>query len=273
MQQSDFRLPVADGNAIFVRSFLPEQPPRAIVQLAHGMAEHSARYARFGAALSEHGYGLYANDHRGHGYTVTSSDDLGHYADDDGWDKVVSDQGALFAELKSRHPRTPIFLMGHSMGSYIVRSAATRMGAELAGLVLSGTSHDHAGVYKTFRLAAAAERARLGKRGKSKLLRKLSFDAFNKQFDEPRTSADWLSRDEAEVDKYVADPLCGFECTTQLWWDMFGGLVEIYSPTHIAKLPKQLPIYILRASATRSTIASPRSRSYTWRSRTRSSAM
>lgn len=245
MQQSEFRLPVADSTAIFVRSFLPEQPPRAIIQLSHGMAEHSARYARFAAALCEHGYGVYANDHRGHGQTATRPEDLGHYADEHGWHKVVSDQVELLAEIKSRHANVPVFMMGHSMGSYIVRAAALRIGSELAGLLLSGTNHDHAGLYKTFRLVAAAERARLGKRAKSKLLRKLSFESFNKQIENPRTEADWLSRDPAEVDKYVADPLCGYECSTQLWWDMFGGLIEIFSQARIATLPKQLPIYIL----------------------------
>ena len=241
---SEFRLPVADGTAIFVRSFLPERPPRAIVQISHGMAEHCARYARFAAFLNEHGYGAYANDHRGHGKTVTNSEDLGHFADEDGWNKVVSDQVEILSEIASRHPNVPIFLMGHSMGSYIVRSAATRCGSRLAGLILSGTSHEHAGLYKTYRLAAAAERARLGKRGKSALLRKLSFESFNKQIPNARTDCDWLSRDEAEVDKYKADPLCGFECSTQLWWDLFGGLAEIYSAASVAKLPKLLPIYV-----------------------------
>jgi alpha-beta hydrolase superfamily lysophospholipase len=243
--QSELRLPAADGTAIFVRSFLPEGAPRAVVQISHGMAEHSARYARFASFLNEHGFGAYANDHRGHGQTVSDARELGHFADEQGWEKVVTDQLALLAEIRSRHPGIPVFLMGHSMGSYIARSAATRCGNELAGLVLSGTSHDYAGLYKTFRLVAAAERARLGKRGHSRLLRKLSFESFNKQIENPRTDCDWLSRDAAEVDKYVADSLCGFECTTQLWWDLFGGLAEIYGAESIGKLPKQLPVYIL----------------------------
>lgn len=243
--QSEFRLPVADATAIFVRSFLPEQPPRAIVQISHGMAEHGARYARFASALTERGYGAYASDHRGHGATVSSPDDLGHFADNDGWEKVVSDQVALLIELKSRHPRTPVFLFGHSMGSWIARAAAARVGGQLAGLILSGTSHDAPTVAKGLRVAAAAERARLGKRGKSRLLRKFSFEAFNKSVKNPRTDADWLSRDPLEVDKYLNDPLCGFECSTQLWWDLFGGLSDVYAPAQLARLPRQLPIYVL----------------------------
>jgi alpha-beta hydrolase superfamily lysophospholipase len=95
------------------------------------------------------------------------------------------------------------------------------------------------------RLVAARERLRVGARGKSALLRKMTFEAFNKKIDDPRTTCDWLSRDPFEVDKYLADPLCGFDSSTQLFWDMFGGMIEIFSPSEIDKLPKALPIYIL----------------------------
>lgn len=250
MQQSDFRLaasyPGGDGTSIFVRSFLPDAGvPRAILQIEHGMAEHSARYARFAQALTERGYGAYVPDHRGHGQTATRREDLGHFADEDGWEKVVSDQVALLSEIESRHPKTPVFLMGHSMGSYIARSTALRVAPDLAGLILSGTSHEAPLTVRAARMLAGAERMRLGKRGKSALLRKMTFEAFNKQIDDPRTSCDWLSRDKFEVDKYLADPLCGFESSTQLFWDMFGGMIEIFSQESLEKLPKQLPIYIM----------------------------
>jgi alpha-beta hydrolase superfamily lysophospholipase len=249
MQESDFRLPATypgDSATIFVRTFLPEVAPlRALVQVAHGMAEHSARYARFAKALTEHGYGVYANDHRGHGLTVTRREDLGHFADDNGWEKVIHDQLALTAEIKSRHPGLPVFLMGHSMGSYVARSTALRNASSLAGLILSGTSHDSPFAMRGARLVAAGERLRVGPRGKSALLRKMTFESFNKKIDDPRTTCDWLSRDPFEVDKYLADPLCGFDSSTQLFWDMFGGMVEIFTPSEIDKLPKGLPIYIL----------------------------
>jgi alpha-beta hydrolase superfamily lysophospholipase len=245
MQHSDFRLPAVDGTAIYVRSYLPEQPPRAIVQVSHGMAEHSERYGRFAQALSEHGYGMYANDHRGHGQTASTSAELGHFADRDGWEKVVSDQVALLREIKSRHPHTPLFLLGHSMGSYIARSVALRVARELAGLILSGTSHDAPMIVRAARLLAVAERTRLGRRAPSPLLRALTFDAFNKKIPNPRTECDWLSRDPVEVDKYRADPLCGFTCSTQLFCDMFGGMTEVFDNARLALLPAQLPIYIL----------------------------
>ncbi len=246
MIQSDFRLPAADGAALFVRTFLPAGGnPRALLQIAHGMAEHSARYARFARVLTEHGYGAYVDDHRGHGQTASGREALGHFADEGGWSKVVSDHIALFREIKSRHPDAPVFLMGHSMGSYIVRNAAPRLAPELAGLILSATTHGSLPRLWSTRLLAMAERKRLGRHGKSMLLRIFTFDSFNNTIEDPRTTCDWLSRDPFEVDKYLADPLCGFECTTQLFCDVFEGMVEMCKPGALEKLPKSLPVYIM----------------------------
>jgi alpha-beta hydrolase superfamily lysophospholipase len=249
MQESELRLQAKDGTTLFVRSFLPEGAPKAVVQVVHGMAEHSARYARLARALTEQGYAVYADDHRGHGKTASGRDELGFFGDQDGWEAVVQDQLSILDELKARHPKLSVFLLGHSMGSYIARGAAIRRGSEWAGLLLSGTSHNAPLTYQAARAVAQVERARLGKRGKSPLLRKLSFESFNNKFHDPRTPADWLSRDPAEVDKYVADPLCGYECSTQLWIDVFTGLIEICSAKNIAKLPKRLPIYVMAGEA------------------------
>jgi alpha-beta hydrolase superfamily lysophospholipase len=245
MHASDFRLPARDGIPIFVRTFLPEQPARAILQLVHGMAEHSARYSRLAEALTAQGIGVYANDHRGHGYTAPTPAALGHFADSEGWSKVVDDQVRLTEEIRSRHPKLPIILFGHSMGSYIARGTAIRRGADYKALVLSGTGHDSPAAYKSQRLVVGAERLRQGKTGKSPLISKLTFDAFNRTVRQPRTPCDWLSRDPAEVDKYIEDPLCGFTCSNQLWWDLLTGLAEICTPAEIAKMPRGLPVYVM----------------------------
>jgi alpha-beta hydrolase superfamily lysophospholipase len=209
------------------------------------MAEHSARYARLAKVLTAHGYAVYANDHRGHGKTVSTRQELGHFADENGWELVVGDQLSLLDEIKSRHPDLPVFYYGHSMGSFIARCAVLRRPHGWAGLALSGTSHDGVMMGQTGRALAVIERARVGKRGKSAVLRKSSFERFNNMFPDPRTPCDWLSRDPHEVDKYVADPFCGFECSTQLWYDVFGGIVEMCTPKNLSKLPSTLPVYIM----------------------------
>ena len=260
MKESEFRLPANDGTSLFVRAFLPTPSPKAIVQIVHGMAEHSARYARLAQALTENGYAVYADDHRGHGKTALKREDLGHFADESGWELVVGDQLSLLDEINARHPDVPVFLLGHSLGSYIARGAVIsllarprarfdRRGSGWAALLLSGTSHDAPFNYQASRVLAAAERLRLGRRARSFLLRAFSTDHFNRKIAGPRTPVDWLSRDPAEVDKYVADPLCGFESSTQLWWDVLTGLIEICTPRNIAKLPHDLPVYVLAGEA------------------------
>ena len=192
-----------------------------MVQIAHGLAEHAARYARLAEALTAAGYAVYANDHRGHGRTVKSADDLGFFAERHGWRKCVDDLWQLNRHIAATHPGLPIVLLGHSMGSTLAEQfmGDPDRGNALAGVVLSGANGKPTSLAKIGGAITWAERLRLGARGKSKLVQSLTFDAFNKNFAPARTPFDWLSRDPAEVNKYVADPLCGFSATVQLWLD------------------------------------------------------
>jgi alpha-beta hydrolase superfamily lysophospholipase len=245
MRSSDFTHQASDGKALFVYRFLPDEGTKvkAVVHISHGMAEHAARYARLAESLTAAGYAVYANDHRGHGKTA-STDELGFFAKENGFARVVADLAELVAHEKKEHPGLPVVLFGHSMGSYMVQQFLFEHGSELAGAVLSGSAGKPNLLASAGRLVARAERLRLGERGKSKLLGDLSFGAFNKQFAPTRTRSDWLSRDAAEVDKYVADPLCGFDVTTTLWVDVLDALGAIASPESQARIPKTLPIYV-----------------------------
>ena len=249
MRSSDFTHQASDGKALFVYRFLPDEgtPVKGVVHVSHGMAEHAARYARLAESLTAAGYAVYANDHRGHGKTA-STDELGFFAKEDGFARVVADLAELVAHEKKEHPGLPVVLFGHSMGSYMVQQFLFDHGSELAGAVLSGSAGKPNLLASAGRLVARAERLRLGERGKSKLLGDLSFVAFNKQFAPTRTGFDWLSRDPAEVDKYVADPLCGFDVTTTLWVDVLDALSSNASTESQARIPKTLPIYVFSGS-------------------------
>jgi alpha-beta hydrolase superfamily lysophospholipase len=225
-----------------------EVTPKAIVHIAHGMAEHGARYARPAEALTRAGYIVYADDHRGHGKTAKNPDELGFIAESNGFYRVVKDLVELIAHEKKEHPGLPVVLFGHSMGSFYTQAFLIEHGKEIAGAVLSATSGKPSLLASAGRIVARAERARLGARGKSALLNKLSFDQFNVPFKPNRTAFDWLSRDGAEVDKYIADPLCGFVCTTSLWVDLLDTLAEIADPNRQRLIPKKLPIYVFAGS-------------------------
>jgi alpha-beta hydrolase superfamily lysophospholipase len=209
------------------------------------LAEHGGRYARLAGALNAAGYAVYANDHRGHGRTAANPHDLGFFSATDGWRKCLDDLRSLYRCIVADHPGLPVVLLGHSMGSFLARHYAGEHGDELAGLVLSASDGKPSLLARAGRLIARLERWRLGPRGRSGLIQSLSFGAYNKPFAPARTPADWLSRDSAAVDLYLADPLCGFRPTVQLWIDLLDALGEIAAPSRLALLPKRLPLYVI----------------------------
>jgi alpha-beta hydrolase superfamily lysophospholipase len=243
MPESEFTFRADDGESLFARRWLPAAPPRAIVQIVHGLTEHSARYARLAAALNDAGYGVYAADLRGHGPKAAAAD-RGHFADEGGWDKVVGDLWTLNRRIGADEPGTPIVLLGHSLGSFLGRSFIARHSDALAGVVLSGSSGRPPMIATFGRLIAREERLRLGRRGKSDPVFQMWFGDFNKPFRPARTAFDWLSRDEKEVDAYVADPFCGFPFTTQLAIDVLDALPHATSPASLAAIRKDMPIYV-----------------------------
>ena len=170
---------------------------------------------------------------------------LGHYADTDGWNKVVGDLASLNHHIRQQHPRAPIFLLGHSMGSYIGMAYLMQHSCSLQGAILSGSNYQPLPLYKVAGLIARFERWRLGPTGRSRLIDFLSFGSFNKAFKPNRTGFDWLSRDPAEVDKYVHDPLCGFVCTTQLWCDLMDGFQQITPVHNLAQIDSDLPLLVI----------------------------
>jgi alpha-beta hydrolase superfamily lysophospholipase len=248
MRADTFTFKADDQRELFVYRFRPDgdAPPRAVVHIAHGMSEHAARYARVAGALVGAGYAVYANDHRGHGKTATAGE-LG-WLGADGFRRAVQDLVQLLVFEKGENPGVPAILMGHSMGSYLAQALLIDHGALVRGAVLSGSSGKPSLLASAGRLVARAERARVGPRGTSPLLQALSFDAFNKPFAPNRTAFDWLSRDDAEVDKYIADPLCGFPVSTQLWVDVLDALADISRPARQAKVPRDLGIYVFSGS-------------------------
>jgi alpha-beta hydrolase superfamily lysophospholipase len=244
MAGSEFDFRADDGHSLLGRRWLPEGPPRAVLQIAHGLAEHSARYARLAAALNAAGYAAYANDHRGHGPKAAPAD-LGHFADEGGWDKVVGDLWTFNRLIAAEQPGTPIIFLGHSLGSFLGRGFIAKHSDALAGVALSGSNGRPPAIATLGRIIAREERLRLGRRGKSDPILHMWFGEFNKPFKPARTAFDWLSRDEKEVDAFVADPLCGFPFTTQLAIDVLDALPRVTSRESLAAIRKDLPISVV----------------------------
>jgi len=234
MPTSTLTLSTGDGARLFVYRWLPDAiPAKAIVQVAHGLAEHAGRYARLALALNGAGYAVSAHDLRGHGRSAQAPADLGFFAARDGWRRCLDDLWQVNRRLAADQPGLPILLIGHSMGSLMAQQLISEHGEALAGAVLSGPSGKPSPLAAVGRGIARLERWRLGPKGHSPLLHAFSFGAFNKQFAPARTPFDWLSRDTGEVDKYITDPLCGFAAGTQLWRRRQSSLLPAGSPGEV----------------------------------------
>ena len=247
MHHEAFWLNASDATPLYVNYWFAEQAPKAVVMIAHGMAEHSGRYARLAQVLVAAGFAVYAHDQRGHGKTAEHGV-LGHYADTDGWQKVIGDLASINHYIRQQYPLAPIFLLGHSMGSYIAQAYLMQHSCSLQGAILSGSNYHPPALYRAASLIARFERWRKGPTGRSALMDFLSFGSFNKAFKPNRTASDWLSRDPAEVDKYIQDPLCGFRCTNQYWIDFLAGLQQITPRGSLLQIDNNLPLLLIGGS-------------------------
>lgn len=242
-------LTMSDGHVMHGYRWLPSAPPWATVQIAHGMGEHAARYDRFAGRLTDSGFAVYAQDHRGHGRSATPETwgDMG----EDGWNRTISDAAELRGQIAREHPGLPHALVGHSMGAMLTQQYLARFGEGLDATVLSGSP----GLGAPFQLwlshtIARFEAWRLGPAGHSELLQNMIFGKSNEPFDgDGATGFEWLSRDAVEVQKYVDDPACGFVLRAGSLAGLMAGAREARRKRTVEKIPAELPVYVFSGSA------------------------
>ncbi len=248
MRTQELDLKAADGKRIAAYLWSPEKGAKAVVQIVHGMAEHAKRYAPLAEVLTGAGYAVIAHDQRGHGRTMEGPGEQGHFADRDGWARVLGDVELVRRRAADAFPGVPMCLLGHSMGSSVALSYVGSHPGVHQALVLSGASESGGPLVVAGRFIARLERLRQGRRGKSPVVAAMTFDTWSKAISPRRTEFDWLSRDPAVVDAYVADPLCGFRCTNQLWIDLLDAVSRMATPAALSALPKDLPVYVIAGS-------------------------
>jgi len=251
MQERQHRIVNAQGIEIFVYGWLPESGTavRAVVQLVHGLAETAERYARLAAALTVRGYAVYAGDLPGHGRTAGAVERVG-LVGADGFSHMTDTVALLIERLaRQEHPRLPVYVLGHSMGSFIAQQLMYRYPGSVDGVVLSGTNGKTGPQLAAGILLAACETKLRGGEHRSTLLNSLTFGGYNRPFRPNRTPFDWLSCDPAEVDAYVRNPYCGGVFCSQFFWDFLRGLADIHKPANMARIPKQLPVYVFAGAS------------------------
>ncbi|MBX5103423.1 alpha/beta hydrolase [Rhizobium lentis] len=216
-----------------------------IMLISHGLAEHSKRYRRFAEVMAARGYHVYAHDHRGHGETTAPDAPIGRFAGRNGVERVIGDVIAMRAHAASRHPGLKVVLFGHSMGGLIALNAAVTAPADFDAVAVWNSNFAVGIAGRAAQAILIAERMLKGSDVPSGLLPKLTFAAWGKSIAGRRTEFDWLSRLPDEVDKYVADPLCGFDASVSLWLDLFELTFRAPQKLHLDRLRRDIPIHLV----------------------------
>lgn len=228
-----FRIQCNDGSSVHTRHWGGAHSPKAVIHIAHGMAEHSRRYSRLASTLVDAEYEVYAHDHRGHGESVANQSNLGRFGAD-GWNALVRDLSTVHAWIRERHAGTPFVALGHSMGSFALQQLLLDESSLIDGAVLSGST--------------ALDQIAAGIAVSEPLDVSATDSLFNARFQPARTANDWLSRDEDEVDVYIADPLCGFALEADAARDLAAAATRLADTGALAAIRPDLPLYLFSGS-------------------------
>lgn len=242
----DFYFQSSTGRtSIHALKCIPDSKPRAVVQIAHGIAEHIDRYRPFMEFLADKGFVVAGNDHLGHGKSIRVPEEQGFFAEKDGWWRVGDDMDKLHDIISNEYPELPYVLFGHSMGSFLTRTYLIKHPDKYDGVILSGTGHQSQALVLGGNAAASVMAKLSGAMGDGAKLDSLAFGTYLNKIENPRTKFDWLSRDTEQVDKYIADPLCGFVGKIGLYRDMMQGIKFITDKKNIAQMNKEKPVYFM----------------------------
>lgn len=230
-----------DGKEVQLYVWDDVKRPKGVVKIAHGMAEHSARYNDFAEYLNLRGYIVVMNDHRGHGLTA-AKDSFG-YEEGDMWINNVRDQLAILDYCRDKY-KLPLFMMGHSYGSFITQ-AVIEEHPDVKGFVVCGSNYIKGASYTACGVIARSMCRHKGGRYPAELIVKLSFKTYEKKF--PGNNA-WLNRDEAEVAKYNSDAMCGFTCSANFYRTFMAGISKLYVKDYFAQIDVDKPILLIAGS-------------------------
>jgi len=237
---SSIKLKSSNSAQIHVHQWIPENCV-GVIQVSHGLAEHGKRYSVLAAEFAKQGWAVIANDHQGHGLSMSANDSLGHVDHKDIWNLLIEDLGLVNKHIRESHPNKPLLLFGHSMGAILSLSAVQR-GLKCEGLVLSALAPDQPALVGFGKGLASLQKSIFGAQKSANLLVFASFGVYNMQFKPNRTKFDWLSRNNAEVDKYVNDPMCGNPPSVGYFKALFDGLTSLYERKNLFAIDSKLPV-------------------------------
>lgn len=239
--KQDFGFPSRDGvTQIHAVEWVPEGEVTAVLQICHGMVEHIDRYHDFAEFLAKRGIYVIGHDHLGHGKSVTGPEKRGYFHETEGNACVIADIHKLRVLTEQKYPELPYFIMGHSMGSFLVRQYLGLYSGGLSGAIIMGTGEQPSLVLMAGRLVCKIIAAIKGWDYRSKFVNSLAVGGYEKKL-----GAAWLSRNPENVARYTSDPMCGFVFTVNAYYHMFGGMLKMNQQEKEGKAAKSLPLYFV----------------------------
>lgn len=216
-----------------------------VLQIFHGMVEFIERYEDTAEYLTERGFVVVGNDHLGHGGSIASKEDYGFFCENDGNETVLGDLRKLHEKTRKKWPKVPYFILGHSMGSFLLRQYLFRYGDELDGAVVMGTGTQPAAALQMGKKLCTLFAKLRGWHYRSRLVDSLAFGGYNKHFRPARTDKDWLTKDGRIVDAYLADERCTFRFTVNGYYNLFTSIEEAGKQENLERMPKDLPVLFM----------------------------
>lgn len=244
--KKEFTYPSRDGvTQIHGIMWMPEGEVKAVLQICHGMVEYIDRYDEFAGFLAEQGYCVVGHDHLGHGKSIQSEECYGYFHETKGNQYVIGDIHRLRQMAMKKYPEVPYFMLGHSMGSYLLRQYLTMYGNGLAGAIIMGTGYMGPVILGAGKCVCRAIAAVKGWKYRSALINNIGFGGFNRKFEPCDSPNTWVTSDEAIRSKYENDPLCGFTFTVNGYYQMFTGMQVLTKRKNMEKVPKDLPVFFV----------------------------
>lgn len=246
MTKREFTFPSTDERTqIHGIEWIPDGEVKAVLQICHGMVEYINRYHDFAVYLAERGICVVGHDHLGHGKSICSEEEHGFFPQPDGNKCVIGDIHKLRGMTKEKYPHVPYFMLGHSMGSFLLRQYLTMYADGLAGAVIMGTGYQPLMILKAGQMVCKIVAAFKGWKYRSELVNSLSFGSFNKKFEPAETPKDWVTSDKVIRDAYVKDPLTSFTFTVGGYYQMFEGMKVLDTKGSVDKIPKDIPVFFV----------------------------